>query len=76
MPMLLPSISSLNHSGHFSDLEKVLTVAAKSPGWNNRPRDIRQYQLGNCVLYVVPYRRWAWNRREREIAQAKLDIAN
>ena len=74
--MILPSISSLDRGGQFCDLEKALTTAARSPGWNNRPRDIRQYQLGNCVLYVVPYRRWAWNRREREIAQAKHDIAN
>ncbi|WP_146217298.1 hypothetical protein [Dyella sp. AtDHG13] len=74
--MLSPSISALDHGGQFSDLEKLLAATARTPGWNNRPRDIRQYQLGSCVLYVVPYRRWAWHRREREIARAKLDIAN
>lgn len=74
--MLLQLISSSTAGGRTVDLQTALAPAIRSPGWNNRPRDVRQYKIGDCVLYVVPYRRWAWHRRERELARTQLDIAN
>lgn len=47
------------------DVTLALAQADRSPGWNNRSRDVRRFELGECVLYVVPFRRWAYRRTER-----------
>lgn len=49
-----------------NDIVNALAAAKKSPGWNNRSPDIHMYDLGDCILYVVPYRRWAWRRHEKQ----------
>ena len=46
----------------------ALAAADRSPGWNNRPRDVRRFDVGTCALYVVPYRRWAYRRQEQQTA--------
>lgn len=46
----------------------ALAVADRSPGWNNRPRDVQRFSVGNCTLYVVPFRRWAYRRQELQTA--------
>lgn len=40
----------------------ALAAADRSPGWNNRPRDVQRFELGRCLLYVVPFRCWAYQR--------------
>lgn len=55
------------------DVLRALAEAAKAPGWNSRPRTIRRFDLAGgfghgCTLYVVPYRRFAYNRQERATA--------
>lgn len=67
--MLLPVMSASTAGGHFVDLKTALTPAARSPGWNNRSPEIRQYELGSCTLYVVPYRCWVYRRQERMAAE-------
>lgn len=52
---------------------QALAEADHAPGWNNRPRTIRRFDVPGgfghgCTLYVVPYRRFA-NRRQ-ELATA------
>lgn len=32
----------------------ALAAADRSPGWNNRPRDVQRFDVGTCALYVVP----------------------
>ena len=51
------------------DVALALAQADRSPGWNNRSRDVRRFKLGECVLYVVPFRRWAYRRTEQHAAQ-------
>ena len=46
----------------------ALAAAGRSPGWNNRPRDVQRFDLGHCALYVVPFRRWAYRRQEQQTA--------
>lgn len=50
------------------DVLAALAAANRSPGWNNRPRDVQRFNVGTCALYVVPYRRWAYRRQERRAA--------
>jgi len=51
---------------------RALANAERTPGWNNRPRDVRRFDLPNCyghepcALYVVPFRCWAYRRIERQ----------
>lgn len=50
---------------------RALAEANRAPGWNNRSREIRRFDVaGNfgrgCTLHVVPYRRFAYNRQERQ----------
>jgi len=47
---------------------QALAAAAATPGWNNRPRTIRCFDLGDCRLYVVPFRVWARRRQEKQAA--------
>lgn len=46
----------------------ALAAADRSPGWNNRPRHVQRFDVGTCVLYVVPYRCWAYRRQEQQTA--------
>lgn len=51
----------------------ALAEADRAPGWNNRSRDVRRFELAGdfgrgCTLYVVPYRRFAYRRQERMTA--------
>lgn len=55
------------------DVLRALAEADRSPGWNNRSRDVRRFDVPGdcgrgCILYVVPYRRFAYNRQERATA--------
>lgn len=50
------------------DVLAALAAADRSPGWNNRPRDVRRFDVGTCALYVVPFRRWAYRRQEKQTA--------
>ncbi|MEO5622513.1 MAG: hypothetical protein ABIQ78_03700 [Dokdonella sp.] len=47
----------------------ALKDAKRAPGANNRPRDVGRFDLGACILIVVPFRRWAYRSIERQ-AQA------
>jgi hypothetical protein len=57
------------------DVLAALAYADRSPGWNNRRSDVQRFELVNlyghapCVLYVVPFRRWAFRRWERQTAE-------
>jgi len=46
----------------------ALAAADRSPGWNNRSRDVQCFELGQCLLYVVPFRCWAYRRQEQRAA--------
>lgn len=50
------------------DVLAALAAADRSPGWNNRPRDVQRFTVGACALYVVPFRRWAYRRQEQQTA--------
>lgn len=50
------------------DVLAALAAADRSRGWNARPRDVQRFNLDACVLYVVPYRRWAYRRQEQQTA--------
>ncbi len=55
------------------DVLRALADTIRTPGWNNRPRDVRQFVIAGdysrgCTLYVVPFRRWAYRRIERQAA--------
>ena len=51
-----------------ADVLVSLAAAGRTPGWNNRPRDVQRFDLGQCVLYVVPFRRWVYRRQEQQTA--------
>lgn len=49
----------------------ALTVTHRAAGWNFRPADTIRFDLPNedgtvCRLLVVPYRRWAYRRWQRD----------
>jgi hypothetical protein len=51
------------------EVRMALAQADRAPGWNNRSRDVRRFDLAgglghSCTLYVVPFRRWAYRREE------------
>jgi hypothetical protein len=55
------------------EVTRALLEADRTPGWNNRARTIRRFDVPGdfgrgCALYVVPYRRFAYNRQERAAA--------
>ena len=55
------------------DVMRALVEADRLPGWNSRSRDVRRFDVPGdfgrgCTLYVVPYRRFAYNRQERATA--------
>lgn len=54
------------------DVTAALAYAERTAGWNNRRDNVQRFELANvyghepCLLYVVPARRWAywrWNRQ-------------
>lgn len=49
-----------------AEIERVLSMAGRGPGWNSRACIIRQVDLGTCTLYVVPYRCWANRQLDKE----------
>jgi hypothetical protein len=54
------------------EVRMALAECDRSPGWNNRSRDIRRFELAGrwgepCTLYVVPFRCWAYRRMERQV---------
>ena len=57
------------------DVTAALAYAERSPGWNNRRDEVQRFELVNvyghapCLLYVVPCRRWAYRRWERQTAE-------
>ena len=46
----------------------ALRDAERTPGWNARKRDVCRFDLGDCVLIVVPARRWIYRRYEQQAA--------
>ena len=55
------------------DVQRALANAARSPGWNSRRADVQRFEMGTCVLYVVPFRRWAYRRMERQAVLWQTD---
>lgn len=57
------------------DVMRAIEQAKRTPGWNNRSGDVQRFELENvygharCLLYVVPCRRWAYRRWERQVRQ-------
>lgn len=57
------------------DVTAALAYAERTAGWNNRRGDVQRFKLANvyghepCLLYVVPARRWAYRRWDRQIAE-------
>ncbi len=57
------------------EVTAALAYAERTAGWNNRRGDVQRFELVNvyghepCLLYVVPARRWAYRRWERQAAQ-------
>lgn len=52
-----------------ADVLHALAAADRKPGWNNRPREVKRFALGDCQLYVVPYRCWSYRRQELQAAE-------
>ena len=46
----------------------AIAEARRLPGWNSRSRNVMRFKLGQCALYVVPYRRWVYRRQELRAA--------
>ena len=49
-----------------STIAAALKAAERARGWNGRNPVIRRFDLGACLLIVVPARRWAYRRIERQ----------
>lgn len=63
------------------DVHAALEQTKRAPGWNNRPRDVRQFAIAGdygrgCTLYVVPFRRWAYRRIEQQAAAWQAEQAH
>lgn len=52
-----------------TDVLQALADAQRKPGWNSRSGDVKRFRLGACDLIVVPARRWAYRREEKQAAQ-------
>ncbi len=46
----------------------ALKSTDRSPGWNNRSREVQRFYLGRLTLFVVPYRRWVNRREDKRVA--------
>lgn len=59
------------------DVIHALENAKRTAGWNNRQGDAQQFILPNryglepCVLIVVPARRWAYRRWDRQAVESQ-----
>ncbi len=57
------------------DVVQAIEQAKRTAGWNNRRGEVQRFELVNCygrkpcLLYVVPCRRWAYRRLERQAAE-------
>ena len=51
---------------HLGAVATALKAAERTRGWNARLCDVHCFDLGNCVLIVVPARRWIYRRHERQ----------
>lgn len=51
-----------------TEIGRALHDAGRVPGWNFRTIPIRRFRLGDCMLIVVPARRFTYNRQERATA--------
>lgn len=49
----------------------ALAAADRSLGWNCRSPAVKRFEIGRCLLYVVPYRRWAFRRQEEQAAGSR-----
>ncbi|HKR77510.1 MAG TPA: hypothetical protein VJR95_12690 [Rhodanobacter sp.] len=60
------------------DVMQAIERARRTPGWNNRCREVQRFELPNvsghvsCLLFVVPCRRWTYRRWERQAQQRQL----
>lgn len=57
---------------------RALAEADRTPGWNNRPRKVRRFDVPGgfghgCKLFVVPYRRFAYRRQELATAAYRCE---
>jgi hypothetical protein len=53
------------------ELGTALLRARRTCGWNIRPDDVRRFDVGDCLLIVVPARRWIYRRNELQAAAAR-----
>lgn len=59
------------------DVLLALEQAKRTAGWNMRRGDVQRFTLASmeghapCRLYVVPARRWAYRRWERQAAERR-----
>ena len=51
------------------EIRAALAAADRARGWNMRDATIRRFDVGECTLFVVPFRCWA-NRRLQQHAEA------
>jgi len=55
------------------DIAQAIEHAKRTPGWNNRAGTVRRFDVPGgaghgCVLFVVPFRCWAYRRQEQATA--------
>ena len=54
------------------EVRDALMAADRGPGWNSRAPVIKRFEigfeLGRCVLYIVPASRWAYRTQEKQRA--------
>ena len=52
-----------------SEVAASLKAADRGRGWNSRSGQILRFEIGfepgRCVLYVVPFRRFAYHQQEK-----------
>ena len=48
------------------EIRKALALTARARGWAMRDATIRRFEVGTCLLYIVPFRCWANRRMERQ----------
>lgn len=58
------------------EVTRAIEQAKRTPGWNNRRDVVQRFELANdggrgpCVLIVVPCRRWANHRWQKQARAA------
>ena len=58
---------------------RALAECGRGPGWSARRADVRRFELVGkfgfpCMLYVVPFRCWAYRRVERRAAECAIAL--